>query len=431
VCSSDLARRREVAAIANGAGTTLSLTDAIVRGTEPRAGGIAGHGLVAQAGARLDGTRTIVADNRDIGVLAVGAGTAVTLVDVVARSTQPRSDGSSGLGLTVHAGARLELRNALVADNRAIGVLGAGDRTTVALTDAVVRGTQPQPDGSFGDGIAISGGARLDAVRVLVAGNREFGVHATGAASVLTLTDSAVVATGANGRGNFGCAAEGSERATLSATRVLFADSREGGLLVFGGNTTATLTDVLITDVAPSARGFGTGAMAFDGARIALDRVALTGVHGVGIAAVPLADTLSDPNANSRIMGLDVFVRDVRSSTIRFNDGARTEATPWQLVAYGLHVGGGCLLDVARAVVAAGGFGFFAARDGALTVRTGVVAGQLDAFGASDTAPGALVLEGVAQHGNAVADVMRDVGLPEAAGLPRPTPPPCVDVACP
>jgi hypothetical protein len=119
----------------------------------------------------------------------------------------------------------------------------------------------------------------------------------------------------------------------------------------------------------------------------------------------------------------------VRSGTIRFDDSGSTAVPTGRLVAYGLHVGGGCTLDVRNAVVLDGGYGFFAAEGGALVVRTGVIAGQLDAFGASNTAPDGVVVDDVARIGNAVNDVLRAVDLPEASSLPTPTAP-CVVAAC-
>jgi hypothetical protein len=120
-------------------------------------------------------------------------------------------------------------------------------------------------------------------------------------------------------------------------------------------------------------------------------------------------------------------VRGVRSSSIRFDE--RTAEPTGRLVAYGLHVGGGCRLDLDRAVVADGGYGFFAAQGAALAVRTGVIAHQLDAAGAADVDADGLALDAVRMHLNAVDDVLRGIALPEAASLPTPTPV-CLDPSC-
>jgi hypothetical protein len=123
-------------------------------------------------------------------------------------------------------------------------------------------------------------------------------------------------------------------------------------------------------------------------------------------------------------------VHGVRSSTIDIDTSGSTAVPTGRLVAYGLHVADHGALDLTRVVVANGGYGFFAAAGGALAVHTGVIAGQLDAFGASNTLPDALVLDGVARHGNAVNDVVRAPDLPAAASLPTPTPV-CDTVRCP
>jgi hypothetical protein len=292
-------------------------------------------------------------------------------------------------------------------------VVAADANTFVSLADAVVQATRPRGVSAHGDGIEALGRARLDAVRVLVTDNHEAGVVASGPGTTIALTDVAVQRTRARPNdGLFGRGLAVQNGARLDATRALVADNRELGAGALNAESAVALTDVLVVDVAPSARGFGGGAMAFGGARLALARVAVTGVSGVGTAAVPFDDARNGRVADARLDGRDVFVRGVRSSTIRFDDTGSTSVPTGRLVAYGLHAGRGCGLALAQAVVTAGGFGFFTASDATFALRTGVVTGQLDAFGASNTAPDAVVLTGVARFGNAVNDVLRGLDLP-------------------
>jgi hypothetical protein len=89
-------------------------------------------------------------------------------------------------------------------------------------------------------------------------------------------------------------------------------------------------------------------------------------------------------------------------------------------------------VDVQRAAIAEGGYGFFAATGGALALRTGVITRQLDAAGVANgraTPPSMLVLEDVARYGNANDAELRDVDLPTASSLPLPTPV-CADAVC-
>jgi hypothetical protein len=265
--------------------------------------------------------------------------------------------------------------------------------------------------------------------RVLVADNRTLGAAAGDVGTVLALSDAIVSGTRPSAGDTFGRGLEANTGARLEARRVLVVDNHEAGVMFIGPVTTASLTDTIVAGVASSARGIGAGALVFGGAEVIVARLALTDVRGAALAALPIDDARNGHLANARVTGGDVFVRGVRSSTIRFDDSGTTLVPTGRLVAYGLHVGAACSLDLAHAVVAGGGFGFFAARGGALAVHTGLITGQLDACGASNTSPDAVVLEDVARSGNAVNDVLRDLDLPEAAALPTPTPV-CADAAC-
>jgi hypothetical protein len=158
--------------------------------------------------------------------------------------------------------------------------------------------------------------------------------------------------------------------AAVEATHVLVEGSVELGVSGFGVGVAVALSDVLVVGVEPSARGFGAGATAFGGARLTFDRLAIAAVHGVGLAAVP-DDTSTSHTTDAQADGAELFLRGVRSSTIRFDGRSRTLVPTGRLVAYGLPVGDGCALDLRQTIVAEGGFGFFAAAGGTLAVRAG------------------------------------------------------------
>jgi hypothetical protein len=423
-----VADTHSIGAFAAGGGSALALTDAIVRDTQADATARAGHGLVSQQGARLEARRVLVTDNHEAGAVAWDQGSVMVLTDSVVRRTRSRADGG-GYGVTALAGARLEALRVLIADNHEAGAVARNADTSLALTDVVVRGTSPVPSGLLGCGLWAQEGAAVTATRVLVAESHTDGAVASGAGSTLALADSAVVATRPNTAGLFGRGLEAHTGAALTAARVLVAQNSEIGATLSRAGTTGALTDVLIVGVAPSARGFGAGATAFGGARLAVERLAVVDVHGVALAAVPLENVREGRLGDARIDGADAFVRGVGSNTIRV-DPTDLDRAAGRLVAYGLHVGDGCTLDVRRAVVAQGGYGFFAAAGGSFVLRTGVVVAQLDAAGASNTTPDALVLDGVAFRGNAVDAVVHDRVLPEAAALAPPTEPSCLDARC-
>jgi hypothetical protein len=418
-----------IGALADGDGSALVLTDAIVEATAPGADRERGVGILASGGSRVEATRVRVAANRLGGVLAT-TGARVALADAVVRDTAA-DDHRFGAGIGAFDGAQIEVDRVLVTDNAVVGAGVSGDGARLALRDAIVRSTQPLGDGLLGYGFAAQAGGHLEAARVLAADNQMIGVQVLNPGSEVRLTDSALVATRPTmallGRG---VVVSGGGAFTTSGT--LIADHHESGVIVFDPGSSAVLTDSIISGVAPSAQGFGVGAIAFGAASLALDRVAVTRVHGVGVAAVP--DDAADGTrvTGASVTGIDLYFRDVRSSTIRFADVAGQPRPTGRLVAYGLHVGDGCTLDARRAVAWTGGYGFFAAAGSAFAWRTGVITGQLDAAGVANGVSSAhpFVLDDVAAFGNATDATLHDLDLPEAGSLAVPTAP-CTSQVCP
>jgi hypothetical protein len=91
-------------------------------------------------------------------------------------------------------------------------------------------------------------------------------------------------------------------------------------------------------------------------------------------------------------------------------------------VAYGVHTGAECGADLRQFVIDGGGYGFYSA-NGILSLHNGVIANQIDAFGATTQAGVASVaLVNVVRSGNANEMLVVMSGLPEASSLPPPTP---------
>jgi len=150
------------------AGVGIAGSDAVVDATTVR-GGLPhpsdlrfGRGITAQPfGAQrstLSLTRSRIDDNHDIGVFVLGSD--ASLSATVIRSTRPRaSDQASGRGLAVQhdydesSEATLSASHVELADNRDVGLLVADAAAT--LDSAVISATQTQPNGTFGDGIAV------------------------------------------------------------------------------------------------------------------------------------------------------------------------------------------------------------------------------------------------------------------------------------
>ncbi|MBI5518106.1 MAG: hypothetical protein HY909_30325 [Deltaproteobacteria bacterium] len=401
--------------LADDPGTRVEVLSSVVRGTRPGPVGFVGYGLQAQEGASVRASRVLLLENTDVGVHATNLGTLVDLSDSVVRGTRPRSDGTSGHGLRAQDGAVLSAARMLVEDCAEAGAYAAGAGALLELTRSIVRGTRPRRDSAAGYGLGAQEGATLRASGVLIANTADAGILVLDRGSVADLTACAVRGTRPRSDGLFGHGIGAVLGSTLSATAVLVSDVAEVGLFVASGR--AQVTDFVGLNIAPNARGLGLGVYAWRGAGVDGTRVALQHVGGAGVAALPFQGA-----SGSGIVAGDLYLREVRSSTVRFSDSDRTARPEGRPVAYGMHAGPGCSIAVTRGVFDQGGLGFFNA-GGTITLRQGVITRQFEGAGAVDlaTPESRTTLEGVSFLDNATDTVTRRDDLPTASELPPST----------
>jgi len=206
----------------------LDLNDVSITNTKPLASGEAGAGLLAQNGATLEGKRVQLANNAHSGVAVEGAGTQITLQDLIVNDTQPASaSGPSGEGLKVVGGSAL-IDHASFLRNAAAGVWAA-QAATVELKDVVIDQTQA-PSGGSGVGIDVIG-ANVTGERVTISNSHGLGLSAA-LGSQVTLQDlniSGTQAASIAGRG-----VEVSSGSTVELSVVSITDSQDYALLVSG-----------------------------------------------------------------------------------------------------------------------------------------------------------------------------------------------------
>jgi hypothetical protein len=161
-------------------GASLELFDVTFAANEPRpSDGLFGMGLGVNDGARVSGARVAIEDNAGAGI-ATGAGATLELTDLAVRRTRPSRIGMegdlSGRGLSLERGTTAKITNALIEENREIGlfVLDAD----VMLSNAAIVRTAPVVDVS-GRGIQAQEGARIDLANVCLEDNVEVGVLAS------------------------------------------------------------------------------------------------------------------------------------------------------------------------------------------------------------------------------------------------------------
>ncbi len=417
------------AAAPEGQPATLTLEDSVVARTTARTDALgepfdfAGQAGTVARRSRATITRSVLADSARYGLTVLDAGSACELTDVVIRGTG--REVAAAETRTTHAllardGASVSARRLRLADNRVhLGVAVGHDDAQATLTDSVVRGTV-SPGAPFGgQGLQVNHGGSLTLARTLVEGNAVAGVtaHLRGR---LALRDSAIVDTRAGASPDSAGVAVGLLAATDSTV-----DAR--GLLVAGSGMVGvwasdrsqlTASDLLVWGVAAQPVGarrlFGHGLLAHTGARVAVERLAVVDVHGVGVGAVSESLDTSATSASS-VTARDVYVRDVAPAEVRASEARGREAS------YGLHAAAGSAVTVERAVVERSDWGFFLS-GGALSVREGVFAQLPRGLGCQNGSPasGPLRLDGVSAV--EAGPLARDIELPVAL-LPSPPAP--------
>jgi len=178
---------RNSGAYAAGAGTAVRSADIVVRDTRSeRRGAIDGRGLNALAGAVFEVSRGLLERNRLVGASADGVDASLSLSDAVVRDTQPEElDRTVGRGFAAQNGASVELSRVSLDRNLEIGGSADDEGTSVTLTDVFVRDTRPQEsDGTRGSGLEIQDGARASLDRVVFEGNRSVDVFGDGSLTI-------------------------------------------------------------------------------------------------------------------------------------------------------------------------------------------------------------------------------------------------------
>jgi len=282
---------RDTSIVVFDAGTSLVMQDVALRDTlSVEVDGQFGVGLHVQDGAHAELTRGVVELAREAGIQAIGAGTSVDLTDVVVRDTLGLEiDGSNGRGLGVQQGAQVRVTRGLFDRNRFYGVFVFWNDTSLEMTDVVVRDTRHSTnDGGGGMGLSVYSGGGCTVTRALLARNLTAGVYAVGDGSQLTMTDVLVHGTRSHevtevmGRG-----LQVNEGASVEVLRGAFEMNSEVGVSCLDPGTRLLMTDVVVRDTRHSpARGlFGVGLQAGVGSHVEVTRGLIERNRTIGVSA--------------------------------------------------------------------------------------------------------------------------------------------------
>ncbi|WP_437323218.1 right-handed parallel beta-helix repeat-containing protein [Sorangium sp. So ce381] len=189
-----LERNHDAGVFISGSDATFEAT--VVRDTQPLGDGSSGLGIEIRLDpdtnerANVTLRSSIVEQNHDVGVLVSGSD--ATIETTVIRAIQRGTGGTGGRGISIQhvpgtqERANVTLRSSIVEQNHDVGVFVGGSDATIEGT--VVRNTESNVDGTFGDGIAVlSSGTPTTAtiISTRIESNARAGISTFSAAVVL------------------------------------------------------------------------------------------------------------------------------------------------------------------------------------------------------------------------------------------------------
>ncbi|MCZ7686330.1 MAG: hypothetical protein M5U28_49215 [Sandaracinaceae bacterium] len=120
---------------------TLVASDVVLRDTRPQtADGRRGFGISVSSAGHAELTRALVERSSAAGVLARGAGTSLVMTDSVLREVIPGTGaGEDGMGISILDAARAELTRVRVAGATDLAIEAAGIDTVIAVSDALLE----------------------------------------------------------------------------------------------------------------------------------------------------------------------------------------------------------------------------------------------------------------------------------------------------
>jgi len=267
---------------------------------------------------------TIVAEacellgNTSVGVLAYDAGTTLTLRETTIQDT--RSDENEvGWGIDVYDGASLTAEACTLSGNSGAGIIAVGSDTEVTLRETSIQGTHADGNGDGGFGIDVYGGTSVVAESCTISENMGVGVIVDGAGTQAALRETTIRDTQPNGAGKSGYGIQVSDAASLIAEYCDVARNAGDGILVVEPDTSVALLGTTIRDTRPDENGEGgDGIQVSTGASLDAEGCEVRGNTGSGVlvggsgTSVTLRETVIEGtlSGESREYGYGISVQD-------------------------------------------------------------------------------------------------------------------------
>jgi len=264
-------------------------------------------GVYARSGRSLTVRDVVIDGATSFGLIALVRGR-ITAENVVVRNTRPDADLDFGWAADAEDGGVIRLARVVFEKNRELGVFASGAGSIVEGADVVIRDTEPSAATDLeGRGITAQDGGRVTLERAVIENNRMLGVAAAGTDAVVDLTDAVVRDTRVSfGDGDLGIGLTALEGGRITARRTLVDRNHTGGVNPRQPGSTIELEDVVVRDTraAEYGRPLGRGMEVTAGGRLVAVRTVVARNLEVGIVAAGAGTTLELT---------DVAVRDTRS----------------------------------------------------------------------------------------------------------------------
>ena len=177
-----------------GATAQLEVTSSVVRGTLVDLADTGGFGILAQAGATVEVTASLVEETIGVGVMGVGDDTVISLLNTTVRDTNPTTFfGRFGFGLSMVSGQMIA-HGCLVIRDFSKGFLFTGPNVQAVLAGNIIQETEARTMDAA-HGLWSQSGAKVVVHRTLFSGNGLASASAWGPETHLVVEESLVVET--------------------------------------------------------------------------------------------------------------------------------------------------------------------------------------------------------------------------------------------
>jgi hypothetical protein len=296
-------------------GSVLTIQHSIIRDTNLAEHTLNGAGVVVADNAHVDVVESAIVNTKRLGIVAMEPMASMSITSSVVQTTLEDTSGDVAAGAFVFDGATVSITDTTLRDHAQIGAVAFGVGSNITLQRSVVVGTRPGADGNFGIGAWADEAGKLTLDTTALVSNSYYGVGLNGAATSALMTNVLVQDTHRSPSDEFGRGISVEHGASATIDRATLVGNGDEGLFVRGENADGTRADVratrlLVVDTLADGEGsLGTGIAVERGGRLDLDTAAIL---RSGAAGIVLNELLGDGGSSAEASLVNVVVRDTR-----------------------------------------------------------------------------------------------------------------------